>query len=207
MPSVSSNNGNPTALTCIPEAVNQQAYFPHYYDVVLKTDLVGEADASRLGYIMLQLLQSRQLLNMPMMIGEWGAFYSWGDKVLQAAQTMTTLIDDALIGDFYWEYFPDLKKQSFFQKVLKRPYMMAAPGEIISQKVKENSFEVIWKEDKKINSPGLIFTPSQKGLKISGKTKSEFIPLNEEGSGILKIKPGKSGKTRKLIISWRESKE
>lgn len=201
-PSISTNNGIPTAISPIPEAGIQQAYFPHYYDVVLDTDLAGEADSGRLSYMMMQLVNSRQSMNLPTMIGEWGAFYTWGDQVLDAARTMTELIDDNLLGDFYWSYSPGLKEQSFFQEVLNRPYMMAATGEIISQKVGKNSFEVTWRDNKEVKSSNLIYIPYKSNLKLKRKYRSKLITLGEDGSAVLEIAPKKRNKIRKLKFSW-----
>ncbi|HNJ11372.1 MAG TPA: cellulase family glycosylhydrolase, partial [Chitinophagales bacterium] len=148
-PSVSSNNGIPSSISTVSEAGTQQAYMSHLYDIVLDTELSGEADGNRVEYMFHQLATSREKLNLPTIVGEWGAFYSGSKELMGAAKLMTDGIDSLLFGDFYWSYYKEMGNQILFQKVLLRPYMQAATGKILKQTIQGNTFEISWQEAKK----------------------------------------------------------
>lgn len=203
-PSVSSNNGIPTYITPIKEAGTQQGYMPHFYDIVLDTEMAGKADNNRLLYMFYQLARSAEKLQLPMLIGEWGAFYTGGQEVMDAASMMVKGIDSLVIGDFYWDYFRGIENQIFFKRVLLRPYMQAATGKMIQQVVNKNSFTISWQDSKKSKSKNIVFLPNTKNLRIEGKAQYKKIKLNETGSCLLEI--SSSGKTikRRLKIFWEE---
>lgn len=203
-PSVSSNNGIPTAIVPVKEAGKQQGYIPHLYDIVLDTELAGEADNDRVLYILKQISNTRKKTNLPTLIGEWGAFYSGGNELINAARLMTTGIDSLLLGDFYWSYSKEIGNQILFKKVLLRPYMQAATGKILQQTVKDNSFTVRWQDTGKSQSKDLIFLPYTKKLKIQGDIQYKKIPINNNGSCILAIQPAQNTNIRTLKISWEE---
>ena len=201
-PSVSSNNGIPTSIKPIAAAGKQQGYIPHFYDIVLDTDIAGEADANRLSYMFYQLVQSTKTLQLPTLIGEWGAFYNGGQEVLSAAKTMVNGIDSLIMGDFYWSYFKGMENLAYFQQVLQRPYMQAATGSILKQTVGKNFYTITWKENASVKAKNLIYIPNSKNIKIEGKAAYKKIPLNNMGACILEIKSLKKSEIRTLNISW-----
>ena len=56
--------------------------------------------------------------------------------------------------------------QILFQKVLLRPYMQVATGQILKQTIQRNTFKIDWQEAKKSRSKNLIFLPYTKNLNI-----------------------------------------
>ncbi|MEZ5036978.1 MAG: hypothetical protein R2760_05750 [Chitinophagales bacterium] len=177
---------------------------PHLYDIVLDTELSGEADGNRVEYMFHQLATSRKKLNLPTIIGEWGAFYSGGKELMGAAKLMTDGIDSLLFGDFYWSYYKEMGNQILFQKVLLRPYMQVATGQILKQTIQGNTFKIDWQEAKKSKSKNLIFLPYTKNLNIQGKAKYNKIDLENPGSSIIEIAPIKKSKKRHLTITWED---
>ncbi|MGC4233066.1 MAG: cellulase family glycosylhydrolase [Niabella sp.] len=203
-PSVSSNNGIPSYLSSVAEAGQQQGYMPHFYDIVLDTDQAGEADAGRLSFMFKQLQKTRNKLKLPMLIGEWGAFYSGGPAVVNAAATMAEGIDSLLAGDFYWDYFSGLESEAYFQEVLQRGYMQAAAGKITKQVAGKNTLLVTWQEDGKIRASNLIYIPASRKLKITGKVKYNIFPLNDRSGSRLEIIPLGKRNTRTVKIYWEK---
>lgn len=203
-PSVSSNNGIPTTISPIPEAGNQQGFMPHVYDIVLDTRLAGNVDAERVAFMFSNLRQTEKRMNLPTLIGEWGAFYSGNNDVVKAAKLFASEIDSLLAGDFYWDYFDGLDQQVYFKDILQRPYMQAVAGTIVSQTTGENSLTVSWKETPGIKAPSLIYLPHTRSLKVIGKAKYKLIAFNDKGWDILEIAPIGRNKFRKLEISWKD---
>lgn len=204
-PSVSSNNGIPSSLSPVEEAGNQQGYMPHFYDIVLDTDQAGEADAGRLTLILGQLHNTMQRLQLPTLIGEWGAFYGGGQGVVRAADIMASKIDSLLIGNFYWDYFAGLENQVYFQDVLFRPCAQAIAGELLAQEVTKNSIHLTWQEDGTIRSNTLIFVPHTHQLKVSG-AKYERVSL-KGGGAVLEIAPLKKKIVRTVAIEWGDNND
>ena len=203
-PSVSSNNGIPSYLSPVTEAGNQQGYMPHFYDIVLDSEQAGEADPGRLSFMFAQLRYTMQKLQLPTLIGEWGAFYGGDQRVVNAAAIMAAGIDALLAGDFYWDYFVGLENQAYFKEVLLRPYMQATAGKIIKQVAGKNSLLLTWQEDGISKADNLIFVPASKNLKITGKVKYTKLQLNNGGGCLLKIAPLKKTGTRTIKIYWKK---
>ncbi|MFT3903444.1 MAG: cellulase family glycosylhydrolase [Niabella sp.] len=203
-PSVSSNNGIPSYLSPVPEAGSQQGYMPHFYDIVLDTDQAGEADPDRLSYMFTQLRYTMQKLQLPTLIGEWGAFYGGDQHVIGAATIMAAGIDSLLTGDFYWDYFNGLENQAYFKEVLQRPYTQVAAGKIIKQVAGKKSLLLTWQEDGVIKADNIIFVPASKDLKIMGKARYSKLQLNNGGGCLLRIAPLRRPSTRTIKIYWKK---
>ncbi|MCO5292752.1 MAG: glycoside hydrolase family 5 protein [Chitinophagaceae bacterium] len=201
-PSVSSNNGIPTHIEPIAEAGNQQAYMPHFYDIVLDTKDAGKADSERLMFMFGQLQNSKSKLNLPLLIGEWGAFYGGDQEVVDAAKFMANGIDSFLFGDFYWDYFSGLEQQEYFKKVLLRPYMQAATGKIIEQKAGNNFLNIKLENDKRTRGNNIIFIPTTKKVIINNVAKYKQHLLNGGKGSILEISPDKKLKSQTIRINW-----
>lgn len=202
-PSVSSNNGIPSHITPVAAAGRQQGYMPHLYDIVLDTDQAGEADAGRLSFMFAGLSQMRQKLELPLLIGEWGAFYSGGKQVVNAAKLMTAQIDSLLAGDFYWDYFDGLEHQAYFSEALLRPYMQAAAGTLVKQQVKKNGISLVWQENGQTKVPNLVYVPSALKPAVKENIPFRFIPLGGKTGGLLEIKPLGRPATRTATITWK----
>ncbi|WP_460685294.1 glycoside hydrolase family 5 protein [Niabella aquatica] len=203
-PSVSSNNGIPSCISPVTEAGNQQGYMPHFYDIVLDTEQAGEADPGRLAFMFTQLRYTMQKLQLPALIGEWGAFYGGDRGVVSAAAIMAAGIDSLLAGDFYWDYFSGLENQAYFKEVLQRPYMQAAAGKIIKQSAGKNSLLLTWQEDRITKADNLVFIPASENLKITGKVKYSILRLNDNGGCLLKIAPLNRRTIRTIKIYWEK---
>jgi endoglycosylceramidase len=201
-PSVSSNNGIPTHIESLAEAGNQQAYMPHFYDIVLDTKDAGKADSERLMFMFGQLQNSKSKLNLPLPIGEWGAFYGGDKEVVDAAKFMANGIDSLLFGDFYWDYFSGLEHQEYFKKVLLRPYMQAATGKIIEQKAGNNFLNIKLENDKRTRGNNIIFIPTIKMVTINNIAKYKQNLLNGGKGSILEISPDKKLKSQTIHINW-----
>lgn len=205
-PSVSSNNGIPTHLSRVAEAGNQQGYMPHFYDIVLDTDLAGEADGRRLSLMFDRLKQSANKMQMPMIIGEWGAFYGGDKAVVDAARTMIAGIDRLMVGDMYWDYFRGMERQAYFAAALQRPYVACTVGKLTKQRLSENEFEINWAEDGSNHAETLVYLPTINDLRITGLDEHDYhLKPMVKSAAWLAIKPLGKQTERSISITWKKN--
>ncbi|MBI2516329.1 MAG: cellulase family glycosylhydrolase [Opitutae bacterium] len=124
----------------------QQAYAPHGYDLVTDTPDVATASNSRIHLIFVRHQESSRRLGLPMLVGEWGAYY--GDaKILPSAQYICRQFEQMLCGDTYWALEKDMATQAVMQ-ALCRPYPMAVAGVVSSYRSdpEARTFECTWTE-------------------------------------------------------------
>lgn len=104
-----------------------QVYAPHGYDLVTDTSFSDTANAERVQLIFERHEQTRHRLDMPLIIGEWGAYYgSSGAK--EAAYLVKEMLEKLLCGDTYWSYEGRNMDQYTFFKAIRRAYPMAVAG-------------------------------------------------------------------------------
>ncbi|MCP4643635.1 MAG: glycoside hydrolase family 5 protein [bacterium] len=100
-----------------------QAYAPHGYDIVVDTASLADASLDRITFIFDQHAKTADRLNMPMLIGEWGAYYG-SDKVVTIAQHTMGQFRKHRASDTYWDFHKGIEETAFF-KVLSPPVMPA----------------------------------------------------------------------------------
>jgi endoglycosylceramidase len=122
-PAMSANMGIPSALTPLADASGkrdpEQAYAPHGYDLVTDTDSIDLNSNERVALIFQRHAEYAQTLQMPMLVGEWGAFYE-NPSAAGAARFIARQFDLLGCGDLYWDYQRELGKSPILP-ALKRP--------------------------------------------------------------------------------------
>ncbi|MFD2115315.1 cellulase family glycosylhydrolase [Paenibacillus yanchengensis] len=186
----------------------EQCYAPHGYDLVTDSDFVHAANNDRIDFIFEQHEKTRQRLNMPMMIGEWGA-YGESEIAEAAALHIQTVFEKLLVSDAYWCYlYPEMDRYSSFKGV-QRSYPMAASGPIDSYSFVHatNTFQLAWQEDASVTAPTVIYFPNlaatqQTSLTIdnnNGAGNYEWVAFDDGVGGLLVIQPIGGG-ARKVQI-------
>jgi len=100
---------------CDPE----QAYAPHGYDLVTDTNSLDLTSNERVALIFRRHGELARTLRMPMLVGEWGAFY--GNPAAAGAARFTVRQFDLLgCGDLYWAYRRELANSPLLRS-LERP--------------------------------------------------------------------------------------
>jgi endoglycosylceramidase len=106
-PAMSANLGIPSALTPLADEDGrrdpQQAYAPHGYDIVTDTEMLGLTSNPRIELIFRRHAETARRLDMPMLVGEWGAFYE-NPAAAPAARFVVRQFDALQCGDIYWAY-------------------------------------------------------------------------------------------------------
>lgn len=99
----------------------QQAYAPHAYDIVTDTPQSGTGSSNaRVELIFQRHAAKARELKMPLLVGEWGAYYE-NPNAVEAAKFVVQQLDAIGCSDTYWDYqrklqgsplLPALKRQS-----------------------------------------------------------------------------------------------
>jgi endoglycosylceramidase len=109
--SMGSNMGIPTALEPLKDSQGRrdpaQAFAPHAYDIVVDTAHLDLMSQDRLALILKRHQETAERLEMPMLVGEWGAYYLNPDAA-ESARFTVRLLDQLGCSDTYWSYSPEL---------------------------------------------------------------------------------------------------
>jgi endoglycosylceramidase len=140
-----------------------QAYAPHGYDLVTDTPAAAAASGARVELIFERHGRTARRLGMPMLVGEWGAYYG-NARALGAAQVVCRQFERLLCGDTYWALERDLDSQPAFQAIC-RPYPMCVTGRLLSYSAdpQGRTFACEWREDPAAAGESRIFIPQSYG--------------------------------------------
>ncbi|MFN8254537.1 MAG: cellulase family glycosylhydrolase [Bacteroidales bacterium] len=143
-----------------------QAYAAHGYDLVVDTKDDGNQSNSRVDLIFTRISQTSQRMNVPVLVGEWGAFSGLGDDFVQPVQFILSLFDKYHFGNTYWAYHSDMYEKTAFKKGLQRPYPQFVSGELkeFSFNREKGIFICKWTEKSGIQAPTVIYLPHLKAL-------------------------------------------
>lgn len=95
-------------------------YAPHTYDIVTDTKDQAAFSIPRLKLILGRHQQKREQLNVPMVMGEWGAFYDADSTIIPEAKFILHTMDSIQCGNMYWAYQKDLRNRSYFRVLYKQ---------------------------------------------------------------------------------------
>ena len=207
------NPGVPSGIQPLKDAEGKidrkVAYTPHGYDLLVDTEAYKEASTARVEYLFKTAKKTADRLNMPMLVGEWGAWGSNEGAYVHQADKIMRLFESQQSSQTYWAYYNNIEKNSFF-KVLTKPYPTAVAGEIIkySYDWENEIFTCEWEENSSMDVPSLFYLPDVSQL------EEENINLNPGGYGFeiktldigasarLNIQPLKENIIRKLTIQF-----
>ncbi len=85
----------------------QQAYSPHVYDLVVDTDMFALYSNQRVDLIVDHHRSFAQRNRLPVLVGEWGAFYLDPAAAPATAEMKQRFAHDGF-GDTYWAYRPEM---------------------------------------------------------------------------------------------------
>jgi endoglycosylceramidase len=171
------------------------AYAPHGYDLLVDTKNYSEQSNFRIELIFKRMKETSDKLDVPVLVGEWGAFSGNSDAVASNAAFIIGLIEKSGFSNTYWAYYPGIESELYFRQALVRPYPQFIGGILDSYQFNDQLgiFTCSWKEIPAIKAPTDILIPEGRKL-VSGS-----IAINGE-----KIKPSlltdQDGKATHLII-------
>jgi endoglycosylceramidase len=212
--SMSANMGIPTGVTWVTNAHGQpdtlQAFAPHGYDIVVDTKDLALASNDRLELIFRRHAETGRKLNLPVLIGEWGAFGNAGAEILPAARFHVSLFERFLFSNTYWAYTRELKNAAFLE-ALQRPIPMRVSGRLLAIRTDfdRGEFTCSWEEVASVTAPTIIYLPKRAfmgrdAVKLSPAGEGFSVePVAGDGGHIyIVIAPNSGGLKRTLTVNW-----
>lgn len=180
------------------------AYAPHAYDLVVDTQAATEPGYERIDYIFGRIAASAARRGMPVLVGEWGAFYNGGQHYRKPALHQMKHIARLFSGHTYWAWWPGIESQDYFSVVISRPYPQCVNGTLISytSPAEGEPFVCRWKEGKS-SACTRIYLPdvTQVEGKIRLEPDTDFRVIRIAGdtrAGYLEVEP--CGVERRLYV-------
>ncbi len=176
-PAISTNAGVRSALAPLTDAEGKadslQAYAPHGYDLVTDTAAVAAASNQRVALIFERHAETAGRLGLPMLVGEWGAYYNSPDAA-PAARFVSSQFEKHLASDTYWSYTKDLAKAAFLPAIA-RAYPMEVSGILTSYSADPEApkFTAVWQENTTVTAPTRLYFPK---AYLEGKYRIELEP-------------------------------
>lgn len=178
------------------------AYAPHGYDLVTDTDAADNPGYNRVEHIYDQIIAFGKEKHVPVLVGEWGAFYM-GRDYLQPAQHLIEIFEKNKLGQTYWAYWNHIETQDYFFKTISRPYPMYTSGTLIhySNNFENNQFEMTWEESDSENITRIYLHDINKAkeeLILTPASDMKFHAFEGSSSGYVEIES--VGGERKVIL-------
>jgi endoglycosylceramidase len=216
-PSISTNAGVRSGFEPLTDADGKadplQAYAPHGYDIVTDTAEVAAASNQRVALIFARHAETAERLGLPMLVGEWGAYYNSPD-VAPTARFVSAQFEKHLASDTYWSYTNDLGKAAFLPAIA-RSYPMEISGTLTSYSAdpEPRRFAAVWQENATVTAPTRLYFPK---AYLEGKYRIELEPpgigykfefTGRGGNQYMIIPPtGKAGERRLTIYPAQEAR-
>lgn len=182
----------------------QQAYAPHAYDIVVDTPALKDANSQRLQLIFAHHGETASRLDMPMILGEWGAFGNADKLVLPTARFVQQQIELLKCSDVYWEYYKKLQDRDYLPALVRSvPCRVAGELSSYSTNPQTGEFHCRWKESSDATSPSVFYlnattaqegsvhlTPPGKGFKLyaaSQDSRGVYLSIPPTGQSAERI--------------------
>uniref|UniRef100_UPI00321756CA cellulase family glycosylhydrolase n=1 Tax=uncultured Draconibacterium sp. TaxID=1573823 RepID=UPI00321756CA len=206
------NTGVSTALeaTKLPDGTRDPnvAYAAHGYDLVVDTKEVENPSYERVEFIFDRIAESGKRMNMPVLVGEWGALHGKSPKMIETARHLVNIMEKYNFNNTYWAYYNDIGDYPYFKNAIIRPYPQRIAGNLIEYdyNFSTGEFTCVWEETGAQNEPTVIYVPGLKDLsegdiKMSPPAEQIVFEYCESGKGgNLLISP--VGKTLRRELSF-----
>lgn len=183
------------------------AYAPHGYDLVTDTDAQAASSLARVQHIFDRIEQNADQLEMPVLVGEWGAFYgAKAEAVVEQARFILQLFEQKKFGHAYWSYFEGMEEQAYFQ-ALHRAYPMAVLGSLDAYRydLDTGELEVKWTQPSDAKGATVVYLPAlneavQRSIELAPSSEYRFQPIREAAGGYLFISPSPEASSRSLRL-------
>jgi endoglycosylceramidase len=173
----------------------QIAYAGHAYDPLVDTKYYDKQDNSRTELILSRINETSLRINVPVLVGEWGALSGNSDAMASSARAVTQLFQRFGFSNTYWSYYNGIEKDKYFAQEIIRPYPPYTGGILLKYGFDPETrlFSCSWKESSLIKAPTVIFIPDLDKLVkesitlVPERSKFEFQPLKDSKAGYLII--------------------
>ena len=190
-------------------------YAAHGYDLVVDTKEVENPSYKRVEFIFERIAESGRRMNMPVLVGEWGALHGKSQKMIETAQHLVNLFEEHKFSNTYWAFYSDIADYPYFQNAIIRPYPQVISGDLIEYDYdfENEEFTCIWEESGNSKAPTVIYVPnlkklSQNDIVMSPAAEQIVFEYCDTGKGgKLFISPAGEPLKRKLSFSLKAKAE
>jgi endoglycosylceramidase len=123
-PAMSANLGMRSVLVPLADELGrrdpQQVYAPHGYDIVVDTASLELTSPERVALIFRRHGEFARRHQLPMLVGEWGAYYLDG-RAADAARFVIQQFEALGCGDTYWDYDRGLRNSPLLSALSRPP--------------------------------------------------------------------------------------
>lgn len=185
---------------------SQVLYAAHGYDLVVDTKEVENPSYERVEFIFDRIAEGGKRLDMPVLVGEWGALFGKSEKVIETARQLVRIMEKHHFSNTYWSFYNDMDKDSYFMNALVRPYPQRVSGKLLDYHFdfETGEFTCSWEENDSSKEPTVIFVPNLKVLSedlIKTGLKGKLVDFEYcEAAGAGAILVGASGNSGKQEI-------
>jgi len=189
-----------------------QAYAAHGYDLLTDTKEVENPSYERVELIFERIAETSRRMNMPVFLGEWGAYHSQSSQMVRTADHSVSLIEKLKFSNTFWAHYHDISTYAYFNHRIIRPYPSKISGKLISYKYDMNTgeFDCSWEEEAGIEEPTRLYIPnlsrfSEENVWIEPESEKIIIEsISDSGAGYLIISPIGGAVTRNLKIKFSD---
>jgi len=185
------------------------AYAPHGYDLVVDTKAYTNASNARVEYLLDHVHRTSKRLNMPMLVGEWGAFHGMDSSFVDQTMFILEKFENYKCGQTFWAHYEGIDKHPYFSALLRpRPIEVAGNIESFKYDPQQNKFTCSWIEDGNIEQPSTFFLPGVSSadtldIKLTPNDDGFKMKVRENVRGaILSIEPLENNLPRELTITF-----
>jgi len=112
------NSGLVTAIEPVKDQSGQPdplvAYAAHGYDLLTDTKQVDAQSTGRVSLIFSRIDEASRRMNVPVLVGEWGAFHGTSEGLVEATKHILSLFEKYGFSNTYWAYHPNIESDSYF---------------------------------------------------------------------------------------------
>lgn len=138
-------------------------YAPHGYDLVVDTDLYEAYSKNRVEFIFNSHKEVQERLNLPTLIGEWGAF-SHHPLTKELCTHLLDLFDKNLWSHSYWCWQEDIKDAPYWSS-LTRAYPRRVSGQ--TKEITQDPQHFLLKLDAKAGTTSIYLPKAPQGIKAN----------------------------------------
>jgi endoglycosylceramidase len=182
------------------------AYAAHGYDLLVDTKSYDQSSDSRVAFIFSQINNASRRMNVPVIVGEWGALPGNSEDAVKRGQTLKSIFDKYQFSQTYWAYHEGVDKGLFFHNTFDRPNPRFISGALKNSgfNYQTGEFTCTWEESPEIMKSTVIFVPELKDLvreniTIKPENRNVIIQSMENGDGGFIIVPTNGLKSERTI--------
>ena len=184
------------------------AYAAHGYDLVVDTPALAMGSNDRVELIFERIAETGKRLNIPVLIGEWGALHGKSPELIPVAGFLMNEFNRHGFSDTYWAYGKFLDEASFLG-VLQKAYPISTSGKLKAYTFdfERGDFNCQWSENPGMMAPTIIYIPNieninKEEIHISPEVESiEIVKIENSYAGYLKIPS--SGKSIDMELNFK----